>query len=305
MKSVGNNSVTTIILTWNSASFIADCLRSVIDSGFPTNIVVVDNDSSDNTRALVSRKFPEVTLINTGDNLGYAGGNNYAMRLLMAGPADYFFILNPDATIYPGCLEMLQKRMESEPQLAAASPMVYQSSDKRIWDAGGEINWKNGQTPHIGDGQLDTGQFDTKAYTARMNGCAMLVRKSVLQTVGLFDESYFLYFEETDWSVACLNAGYKLGFVPQAKAYHAASAATGGQHSPVYEYYLTRNRLYFMHKHRDKASKSYLLRISYVQCYNLLATLRVYGWKPFLRALRYQVLGTRDYFLSHLGRQVI
>src|SRR5437879_4987486 len=93
--------VYTLILTWNSADDIIQCLRSVEKSKYPSEILVIDNDSSDKTRSIVAKKFPNVSVVNTHDNLGYAGGNNFGLQLLKDSNFDYCLILNPDAIVDP------------------------------------------------------------------------------------------------------------------------------------------------------------------------------------------------------------
>jgi len=243
--------ITTLVLTWNSAAFITDCIDSLRASTIPTRIVVVDNDSADDTRALLAERYPDITVVNTGANLGYAGGNNIGIRQALHDGADYVFIINPDATIDPHCIEQLHARLQQEPTLGGVSPKIYFHGTDRLWFGGSTIDWRTGVTRQIGG--PDTGQYDTERYTERLNGCAMMLPASTLDTVGLMDERYFLYYEESDWSVMAARKGFKLGFVASAKAWHENSSSTGGHLSPLYQYYMTRNRLYFMKKFKPSA----------------------------------------------------
>lgn len=294
--------VISIVLTWNSADFIEECLLSLQNSSFKTEILVIDNDSSDNTRELIAKKFPGIELINSGANLGYAGGNNLGIKHVLPKKPDYIFILNPDAQVETSSIERMVDRMETNQRLAAVSPMIYYHNTKKILFAGSYINWRTGEAPHIGLDELDSGQYDNVTATERVNGCAMLLRTETLKSVGLMDERYFLYYEELDLSVRMKAAGFEMGIVPKAKVWHLKSLSTGGYFSPLSQYYQTRNRLLFMHKFRPHY-KAFRLE-SY-----LLASRRV--WTTFRRASPRQAVvligvlrkAYRDFSKQKFGKQ--
>lgn len=248
MNATYKSKITTLVLTWNSEDFIIDCLSSLMKSEYSTNIIVIDNDSSDNTRKYVHDKYPEITLINTGSNLGYAGGNNVGINYALDINTDYVFIINPDTYIHKDCVKLLVERMKNERELAAVSPKIYYQDTKYIWFAGARVNWFSGNTSQY-NGE-DIGQYDSKRYTKRLTGCAMLLSVKAIRKVGLMDERFFLFYEETDWSVRFTEAGYKLGMEPAAIFWHNASSSTGGYTNPLYHYYMTRNRLLFVQKHK-------------------------------------------------------
>jgi GT2 family glycosyltransferase len=241
-------SVVTIVLTWNSEDFVEECLGSLQASRYPTGVLVVDNDSSDGTRDLVGTRFSDVRLVNSGANLGYAGGNNLGMRLVLKEAApDYVFVLNPDASVSPDCIGTMVERMERDQTLAIASPVIYYHGTDRIWYAGSRVNWWTGATPQIGSNTSGV-THSFAPYTDRANGCALMARTSAVGRVGLMEERYFLYYEEADWSTRFIRAGYRVGLVADAAVWHQNSASTGGGTNPLYQYYMTRNRLLFMSK---------------------------------------------------------
>jgi GT2 family glycosyltransferase len=297
------SSVVTIVLTWNSADFIEECLSSLIKSSYPTNILVVDNNSSDNTREVISKKFPKIKLVNSGSNIGYAGGNNFGIKIAQKENPEYIFLLNPDATVQKDCLKNLISRMNSEKDVGLASPIILYNDSKVIWYAGSSINWHNGVTSHIGANEIDEGQYSNNLHTERANGCAMIIRASKLREVGLMDEHYFLYYEETDWSVRFSNAGYSIGLVPAAITWHKASSSTGGHKSALYHYYMTRNRLYFMSKFTESRSKYFFARSIIGSWFSLVAILRKFGVTVFKNCLRGVAAGYYDYSKSKFGRR--
>lgn len=253
-------SVVAVVVTWNSAKFIAECLESLLNSRHSVQVIVIDNDSKDDTVRTIQERYPQITIVASGSNLGYAGGNNLGIRLGLDRDADYLFVLNPDANIDRESIGRLVQRMEDDPGLAIASPMIYFSGSDIIWYAGSIIDWKTGRTPHQGAGEKDEGAYDAVTLTDRASGCAMLVRSSLIREVGFLDERYFLYYEEADWSVRFSKSGYRIGFVPLAKVWHAISSSTGGYEGTIYQYYMLRNQLLFMKKHSTGSFTTFLLR---------------------------------------------
>src|SRR3569623_864067 len=125
--------VGVVVLTWNSAAVIADCISSVLASELPLEVCVVDNGSTDGTPELVARSFPEVELIQTGENLGYAGGNNVGLAELLRRGLEYVFVLNPDAIVERDTLGRLLDRADADNELAAVSPVITYRDSDRIW----------------------------------------------------------------------------------------------------------------------------------------------------------------------------
>lgn len=293
--------VITIILTWNSADFICDAIESVQASSYPTKLLIVDNDSSDNTRELIAQTYPDVAVHNTGANLGYAGGNNAGIQLALQDNPDYIFILNPDATVAKDCVEKLVSRLEADKELAAISPIIYHAESNHIWYAGSSIHWLTGETPQDGQGQIDTGQFANVTCTGRLNGCAMLVRTKIFESVGLLDDRFFLYYEETDWSARCIRAGYKLGFESQAHVRHLASASTGGNSNPLYRYYTTRNKLLLILKNRPAMLLPVTLHSVAVSCMFVARAVRSDGVSRAMAGAKAICKGYRDFALRRFG----
>jgi GT2 family glycosyltransferase len=240
--------IITIVLTWNSELFIEDCIDSLLRSDLKTDLLVIDNDSSDNTIKIINSKYPSIRTINTGSNLGYSGGNNFGIKIAEKENPDYIFILNPDAIVDSKCIENLVNRLQNDKLTGAVSPKIYHHNSKKVWFGGSYIKWHTGETiQYTGD---DTGQFDDNYYTERLNGCAMLLRISAIEKTGLMDERFFLYYEESDWSVSFKENGFQNGFQPDAIVWHKVSSSSGGPKSKLYQYYMHRNRLLFVEKHK-------------------------------------------------------
>lgn len=240
--------VTIVILNWNGLSDTLACLESLQRLDYPDyEIVVVDNGSTDGSVPVIRERFPVVTMLENAENWGYAGGNNVGLRHAMAQGADYALLLNNDTVVDPAFLGILVNAAEAEPAVGIAGPTIYYYEQPDIiWSAGGAIDWRRGSTRMVGLDERDEGQFGAEPRPVDfVTGCAMLVRRAVLERVGLLDERFFAYYEETEWCVRVRRAGYKIVHVPLARIWHKISPAAQAD-SPLVHYYMTRNRLLFL-----------------------------------------------------------
>lgn len=243
-----------IILNWNGYKDTIECIESIKKITYKNyDILIIDNGSTDNSVTELSKKYPNVTIIENQENLGYAGGNNIGFKYALKKKAEYTFIINPDSIISETCINELIVKMNDDSSIGMASPKIYfYDKPKIIWYAGSKIDWKRGLTPHVGYNEIDNGQFDKYTYTDRVSGCAVMIKTDLLKRIGFFDERYFLYFEETDLSVRFKKLGYNVAFIPNAKCWHKISKSTGGYYGSIYQYYMTRNNLLFMKIHGKK-----------------------------------------------------
>ncbi len=252
-----------IIVTWNSDRYICACLASLRSTSPTTTLLVVDNASSDDTIAKVRDEFPDVMIIESGGNLGYAGGNNIGLRFAKAHDFDYVFIANPDCTFGDGCVSALVAAIESRRDLAVVSPIIFRADRTSVWFAGGDIDFRRGTATHVETIAKTANGTSDVISTQRANGCAMLVRLGAIDLVGLLDERYFLYYEEVDWCVRFARCGFAIGVVASANAFHDVGHGAGGR-SESYRYYMTRNRLLFVCQYSGHvlAALPYCLRTS-------------------------------------------
>ena len=204
-------------------------------------VIVVDNGSKEDEANILQTKFPHIKAIRSNQNLGFAGGNNLGIK---AAIGKYIFLINNDTTFKEFNTQVLIERLESSPKIGMVCPKI-------------RFAWKNnpiqfaGYTPlssitirnrAIGYGEEDKGQYDTPHQTPYAHGAAMMLKREVIDKVGLMPECYFLYYEELDWSMMTTRAGYEIWYEPASTIYHKESQSTG-QNSPLRTYYITRNRL--------------------------------------------------------------
>lgn len=240
--------VTVVVLNWNGLGDTLECLESLAGLDYPRyRVLVVDNGSTDGSPVAIRQRFPDVEVIETGENLGYAGGNNVGLRYALAQGADYVLLLNNDTVVAPDMLRWLVEAAEKDPRVGVAGPMIYYHDQPEVvWSVGGGIDWRRGQTWMIGLDEPDDGRFGTEPREVDfITGCAMLVRAAALREAGLLDERFFLYYEEVEWCVRIRRAGYRIIHVPAAKMWHKISPQAQSD-SPLVHYYMSRNRLLFL-----------------------------------------------------------
>jgi GT2 family glycosyltransferase len=240
--------VVVIILNWNGLADTLECLESLACLDYPNHkVVVVDNGSVDGSVLVIRGRFPGVTIIENGENLGYAGGNNVGLRYALAQGAEYALLLNNDTVVDPAFLHILVDAAEADPTVGIVGPTIYYHERPGvIWSAGGAIDWQRGSTRMVGLDERDEGQFGQVSRTVDfVTGCAILVRRAVLEQAGLLDERFFAYYEESEWCVRASRAGFKIIHIPLAHIWHRISPAAQAD-SPLVHYYMTRNRLLFL-----------------------------------------------------------
>ncbi len=241
--------VAVLVLTYNGVELTRPCLLSLRASTYANlEIWIVDNASSDSTLATVRREFPEARILALPENLGYAGGNNAGMHAVLAEGADLIFLVNNDTRIEPDCVTHLVNAHHAHPRAGMLGPMVYTfDAEPRISSAGGQVLWPRADAINVGMGEIDRGQYPARAVDF-INGCGLLVTRAALERAGMLDESFFMYWEETDWCWRTRQAGFEVRFESAARMYHQAPIHHR-ELGPSTLYYVTRNRLRFFARH--------------------------------------------------------
>jgi hypothetical protein len=243
--------VAIVVLTWNQHDLTLDCLASLAEMNYPSDrlqIIVVDNGSRDATVAAVRERFPQVTVLENGDNLGFAEGNNVGIRHALQGTAEYVMLLNNDTAVDRQMLSELLAVMEQFSDVGIVGPkMLYFDPSNVIWCAGNRIEWRSGGSIRLQAEEPDTIDGEQPRDADFITACAILLRRQVIAQIGLLDQRFFIYYEETDWCVRATKAGWRILYVPSARLWHKVSAAMGTT-SPATDYYMNRNVLLFLTK---------------------------------------------------------
>jgi GT2 family glycosyltransferase len=234
--------VSIIVVNWNGRRYLVDCLDALLaqDVG-PLQIVVVDNGSTDGSTEMIERRYPMVTLARQSRNLGFAAGNNAALPMC---DGHFLALVNNDTRAEPTWLGELVDALERWPLAAGAcgtivaldQPSRVTFTTPKIDAVSARAIWVNSPAPLC---RVDT-----------LSGCGMLLRREVVDALGLFDEAYVAYYEETDWCARAIRAGHDVLYVPSAVIAHAERGSTSERY---HLYHMHRNRLRFALKHFDRA----------------------------------------------------
>ena len=231
-----------VVLNWNNWRDTIECLESlgrVREPGF--DVVVVDNGSTDGSRRILGRRFPELPLIATGENLGYAGGNNVGIRYWLERGKSAIGLVNNDVVVEPGFLAPLAQALEDDPALGLVAPLILSHAEpEKVQCAGLDVRVRLGLTRFLGEGQPDRGQFDRTRRVDHLMGACLLVRREVFEKAGLFEESFFMYSEEIELAERAARAGYGAAVVGRSKVRHKGRATTD-RVPGLFLYYATRN----------------------------------------------------------------
>lgn len=219
-----------VVLTWNGKTDTIECLNSLKKIDYPNyKILVVDNASEDGTSEIVRSEFPEIELIINKENLRFAGGNNVGIDYSLQRKSDYVLLLNNDTIVERNFLSQLIESAETNPKIGIVGPKIYfYSEPKRIWYAGGKIEWWKGWISHVGIREIDNGKYETVRETDFITGCCMLIKREVVESIGKLDERYYIYGEDVDYCIRAKAVGYNILFQPKAIIWHKLSVSTGG-----------------------------------------------------------------------------
>lgn len=216
-------------------------------------VIVVDNGSREDEASMLQTQYPYIKTIRSDQNLGFAGGNNLGIK---AAKGKYLFLINNDTVFKEFNPHVLIKRLESFPKIGMVCPKIRFAWDNHPIQFAGYtmLSAITVRNHAIGFGEEDRGQYDAPHQTPYAHGAAMMLKREVIDKVGLMPECFFLYYEELDWSMMITRAGYEIWYEPASTIYHKESQSTG-QNSPLRTYYITRNRLLLVKRNWNGLSK--------------------------------------------------
>jgi GT2 family glycosyltransferase len=226
-------------------------------------VIVIDNGSRDGSAEKINEwargKDRKPVIINTGKNLGFAGGNNVGIKYAIENVGDYILLLNNDTVVERGFLEELVKAAEEKDAGIVGGKIYYYNDRETIWYKGGKLIWVLGGGIHYGKGKHEANKDSAIHEVTFITGCMMLIKKSTIERIGLLNESYFLYCEDADYCARALKNHIKMAVNLSSVIYHKENSTLGGW-KPLHIYYLIRNRFIFMKKN---APDKYLLLAFY------------------------------------------
>jgi len=293
--------IAIILLNYNGLKDTLACLHSlakIVQPDFKVIIYLIDFSVAKNESEKIKKAFPNIKLITKNKNLGFAGGNNIGINQALDDGADFVLLLNNDTLVSSDFISQLYHYLEQNLDVGAVSPKIYfakgyefhkdrykeEELGKVIWYGGGQIDWANMYSSHIGVDLVDRGKFEQIIETDHISGCCVLIRKKALQQVGFFNEKLFLYWEDTDWSLRAKQFGWNLKMNPKAIIWHK-NAGSSGSGSALQDYYLTRNRLWIGMHYAPIRTKLALIKQSLIQ---------------LIKGRQWEKRGVRDFWLGKM-----
>lgn len=294
-----------VIVNYKTAADTIDCVRSLLAAKLPSalnlNIVVVDNASPDDSLPKLESSLPQVSLIKNPRNTGFTGGNNLGITAVLENGATHVLLLNNDTLVPANFFTKLLDSRITDDSVGIVSPKIYfapgfefhhnryRDSDRGrvIWYAGGVLDWKNVLGSHRGVDEVDNGQYDQSVATDFATGCCLLVKRAVLEQIGLLNDNYFLYLEDVEFCHRARLSGWGIEYDPSFFLWHKVAKSTGGSGSGINDYFITRNRLLFGLKYAAIRTRLALLRLSL---------------KLLLTGTSAQKTAVRDLYAGRLGK---
>jgi len=239
--------VAAITVHYKGIEDTLECIDSLLNQTYKNiRIIVVDNASPDNGSTTIIKKYPQVTLMRNPVNLGATGGYNTGIRKAIEEGADFIYLVNNDTKTAPDAIEILQKTI-LEQNAGIVSPLIYYyHNPNSVWSAGGTIC---PITLEMTDNHGRNKHFVEIIERDFLSSCAMLFNKHLFVKVGFFDENYFCYYDDADFSLRARKQGYKLFLAPEAKVWHKVSTSSGGSDSPFERYWMGRGSVIYFRKH--------------------------------------------------------
>lgn len=234
-----------ILLNYCNYNLTIDCIESIRQSTYQNyEIIVVDNNSPDHSGKNLSQ-LEGIRFLQLEENLGFAAGNNRGIEVALSDGCEYVMLLNNDTVIDPNMIEALISRADAN--TVVVPKMYYFDVEGRkdiLWYAGGILKYKSSDGIHIGGRQKDSKQYSIEREVTFATGCCMMIHREILEKVGLLREEYFMYCEDTDYSIRLNKSNVRILYVPNAKLWHKVSSSSGGEMSKFIVYYVVRNKIY-------------------------------------------------------------
>jgi len=229
--------VAAIILNFNGGRGLLEALKALFESSSIPTVYIVDNASTDDSAHEAVRHYPAIRLIKNEKNLGFAGGMNIGLRQALIDGAEYFWLLNDDAVAEPTALEELLRATRRRPEAGLWSPAIYEMNGTTPWFLGGRVSYFRMRTEHLQKKMSQKSDISSEFLT----GCALFIGRPTLETCGLLDEHYFLYYEDAEYSLRAKRNGWLPTVVLSSRVRHAELS----RDNPHKSYWLVRSGIRF------------------------------------------------------------
>jgi len=291
--------VAVIIPHFENVDLLSECLKSCQDIVYPNyEIIIVKNGDRSNLTLPAMQKLADrvATIIDLPENVGYARANNHGIQQAISTGADFILLMNDDTAVSPHFLSLLVEASEKSLDVGILGPAIYYFSEPdKIWFAGARFDQQSCSVSTTEFDEIQQRKNSESIGSDYITGCALLVKREIIEKIGPLDERFFLYWEDVDWGLRAAKAGYKNLIVPSARIWHKVSVSTGGPDSPLKSYHKTRSHLIMANLHAPwvlaKLQYAFLRDIAWL-------LLKSFDEKRMRKALAY-LAAIKDY---HLGK---
>lgn len=283
-----------VIVNYNGENYQNECIQSILDSSYSDYfIIIVDNNSKDNSMQML-KEFNDdrIVSIYEKENWGVAKGNNIGIKKSLELGCEYTLLLNNDTVLKKDTIQILFEQM-SENKVAV--PLILYNDTDLIWYGGGEFLKYKCTTKHINQ-KKEKCSVQYCDYYEYAPTCCMLINNEVFNTIGLMDEKYFMYFDDTDFCMRLKKNGIPIRFCKESEIYHKVSLSTGGDMSKVSIYYQNRNRFYFYNKYNDYYPKVSFLYFNITRLIKYCMGILKHNNSVYIRK------AIKDYYAGKMGR---
>ena len=288
-------SIGIVIVNYNGGKYQNNCIKTILSNSFQNfKIIIVDNKSTDNSLELLSEfKDDRIIVIKCVDNYGIAKGNNIGIKKSRELGLDYTLLLNNDTILKE---DLFQEMLNNIDEDSVCTPKMYCKDGETLWYGGGTFVKSRVNVRHTHYFEKETS--DTKYDELQMYSptTCMLIPNSIFDSIGFIDENYFLYYDDVDFCWRLIKAGKKIKFCKNTSMIHLVGQSSGGDESKFSIYYMTRNKMYFLHKF--KKDFNFFIR------FLVRLDKRLKGFKGKLKKNNYKIIGKAisDYKHKRMGR---
>lgn len=304
---MSNPKVSIIILNWNGWQDTLECLDSLAKITYPNyEVIIIDNNSTNDSVEKIKnwmkdkKSAVDHKLIINNHNAGFAGGNNPGIEYAVKNKSDYILLLNNDTVVNPKFLEKLVKAGESDKNFGIVGPKIYYETDKkRIWFGGGYFSWLSGGHHQEFNKIDDNSQDEAIKEIDFMTGCCFLIKREIIEKIGLMNKDFFLYYEDVEWSLRAGKYGYKIIYAPGSHIWHKVSRSVKPEINPLVYYYHIRNILLLSKLHAPKIIIYGIYAWSAVQYFKQIVKIVFFPEKNEISKMI--MSGIRDFYAGKFG----
>ena len=291
--------VSIILVNYNGYQDTIECIKSLNKMDYAEyKVIVVDNCSTDNSFEVLQENKNEYNfeLLKADENKGFSAGNNVGIKYALSQDCDYILLLNNDTVVETDFLtKLLEGFKYSDKCGATISKILFYSKPDTLWYAGGSLNSRTARTEHWGYNTKDMPDNNRMTKVSFATGCCLCMARETVEKIGLLDEDYFLYDEDAEYSYRIQKYGYDIIYVPQAIIYHKVSASTGAG-SPMSQYYMVRNKYYFI--------KSNFVGLNKLSAYLYCTSQFLYRCIKKEIKLKYYMAGLKAFIKKEKGKAI-